>query len=88
MAEEERKNWIELFNAALEAKDANELLNIVKELKKVLKREEQVLRDFWEAKRANHPLTSIGRTKLADTSNVKNRIALVPSVDTTRTGTE
>lgn len=53
MAERERKNWRELCNAALEAKDPDELLNIVQELNRVLKREEQVRRDFREAMRAN-----------------------------------
>jgi hypothetical protein len=53
VAERERKNWRELCNAALEAKDPDELLNIVQELNRVLKREEQVRRDFREAMRAN-----------------------------------
>jgi hypothetical protein len=53
MAEGDRKNWRQLCNAALEAKDPDELLKIVQELNKVLKREEQVRRDFWEARRAN-----------------------------------
>ena len=53
MAERERKNWRELCNAALEAKDPDELLNIIQELNRVLKREEQVRRDFREAMRAN-----------------------------------
>lgn len=49
MAEEERKNWRELCNAARDAKDPNELLKIVQELNKVLKHEEQVRRDFRNA---------------------------------------
>ena len=53
MAERERKNWRELCNAALEAKDPDELLEIVQELNRVLKREEQVRRDFREAMRTN-----------------------------------
>ena len=53
MAEEDRKNWRKLCSAALEAKDPDELLKIVQELNKVLKREEQVRRDFREASRAN-----------------------------------
>ena len=53
MAEENRKNWRELCSAALEAKDPDELLKIVQELNTVLKREEQVRRDFREASRAN-----------------------------------
>jgi uncharacterized protein (UPF0147 family) len=53
MAGGERKNWIELANAALEAKDPDKLLEIVQELNKVLKHEEQVRRDFREAATAN-----------------------------------
>jgi len=53
MAEGDSKNWRALCNAALEAKDPDELLQIVQELNKVLKREEQVRRDFREAGRAN-----------------------------------
>jgi len=53
VAERERKNWRELCSAALEAKDPDELLKIVQELNRVLKREEQVRRDFREAMRAN-----------------------------------
>jgi hypothetical protein len=53
MAEAHRKNWRDLCSAALEAKDADELLKIVQELNRVLKREEQVRRDFREAVRAN-----------------------------------
>jgi len=47
------KTWRELCRAALEAKDPNELLEIVQELNKALKNEEQVRRDFREATRAN-----------------------------------
>ena len=53
MDEGKRKNWRELCNAALEAKDADGLLKIVQELRKALKHEEQVRRDFREATRAN-----------------------------------
>jgi hypothetical protein len=53
MAERERKNWRELCNAALGARDPDELLKIVQELNQALKREEQVRRDFREAIRAN-----------------------------------
>ena len=53
MAGEERKNWRELANAALEAKDPDKLLEIVQELNKVLKHEEQVRRDFREAAKVN-----------------------------------
>jgi hypothetical protein len=52
MAIGEHKNWRELCHAALEAKDPNELLEIVQELNKALKHEEQVRRDFREATRA------------------------------------
>jgi hypothetical protein len=52
MAEGARKNWRELCNAALEANDPDELLKILQELNKALKREEQVRRDFREATRA------------------------------------
>lgn len=51
MAEEERKNWRELCSAALNAKDPDELLQIVQKLNRVLKLEEQVRRDFREAMR-------------------------------------
>jgi hypothetical protein len=53
MAEEHRKNWRDLCSAALEAKDPDELLKIVQDLNRVLKREEQVRRDFREAIRTN-----------------------------------
>jgi hypothetical protein len=53
MAEAPRKSWRDLCSAALSAKDPNELLKIVQELNRVLKREEQVRRDFREAVRAN-----------------------------------
>ena len=52
MAIGEHKNWRELCHAALEAKDPNELLEIVQELNKALKHEEQVRRDFRKAIRA------------------------------------
>lgn len=53
MAEENHKNWRELCSAALEAKDPDELLKIVQELNTVLKREEQVRRDFRESSGPN-----------------------------------
>ena len=53
MSDGERKNWRELCNAALEAKDPDELLRIVQELNRVLKSEEQVRRDFRMAMRVN-----------------------------------
>ena len=49
MAIAEHKSWRELCRAALEAKDPNELLEIVQELNKALKHEEQVRRDFRAA---------------------------------------
>lgn len=52
MAEERRKNWRELCSAALDAKDPDELLQIVQELIKVLKREEEVRHDFRHAMKA------------------------------------
>ena len=51
MPEIEHRNWRELCNAALEAKDPDELLKILQHLNKALKREEQVRRDFREALR-------------------------------------
>ncbi|HXM13270.1 MAG TPA: hypothetical protein VN946_25195 [Terriglobales bacterium] len=53
MAEAHRKNWRDLCSAALEARDPDELLKIVQDLNRVLKREEQVRRDFREASKAN-----------------------------------
>ena len=52
MAMGEHKNWRELCHAALEAKDPNELLEIVQALNKALKHEEQVRRDFRKGARA------------------------------------
>jgi hypothetical protein len=56
MVEGERKNWRELCRAALEARDPDELLKLLQELKKALKREEQVRRDFREGARAKEAL--------------------------------
>jgi hypothetical protein len=50
MAQGEHKNWRELCKAALDARDPDELLEIVQELNKALKREEQVRRDFREGR--------------------------------------
>ena len=50
MAQGERKNWRELCKAALNARDPDQLLDIVQELNKALKREEQIRRDFREAR--------------------------------------
>ena len=55
MAEGESKNWRELCNAALEARDPDELLKILQQLDKALKCEERVRRDFREATRAKKP---------------------------------
>jgi len=52
MVEAGHKSWRELCSDALEAKDPDELLRIVQELNKVLKREEQVRRDFRHAMKA------------------------------------
>jgi hypothetical protein len=49
MANEQRKNWRELCSAALQAKDPDELLQIVQELNIALKQEEQVRHDFRHA---------------------------------------
>jgi hypothetical protein len=46
MPETQSKNWRELCSAALGAEDPDELLQIVQELNKALKHEEQVRRDF------------------------------------------
>jgi hypothetical protein len=61
MAGGERKSWRELANAALEAKDPDKLLEIVQELNRVLKHEEQVRRDFREARRSNKSSLEIRR---------------------------
>ena len=55
MSEERHMNWRELCSAALSAEDPDELLQIVQELNKVLKHEEQVRRDFRDAMRATKP---------------------------------
>ena len=55
MAQGERKNWRELCKSALGAKDPDELLKILQELKQALKSEEQVRRDFREAMRTISP---------------------------------
>lgn len=53
MVEGDSKNWRALCSAALKARDPDELLAIVQELKKVLKCEERVRRDFRESSGAN-----------------------------------
>jgi hypothetical protein len=55
MAEEQRKNWRELCSATLDAKDPDQLLQILQELNKVLKREEQVRHDFRHAVKTIKP---------------------------------
>jgi hypothetical protein len=50
----EHKNWRALCNAALEARDLDELMRIVQDLNRVLKHEEDVRREFREAMRPNH----------------------------------
>jgi hypothetical protein len=51
MAAGQRRNWRELCSAALDARDPDELLQILQELNKVVKREEQVRHDFRDAMR-------------------------------------
>jgi hypothetical protein len=59
MSEGDSKNWRQLCNAALEAKDPDELLEIIQELKKAFKYEEKVRRDFREAGRTNRPASGV-----------------------------
>jgi hypothetical protein len=49
MARGRRKSWRELCIAALDAKDPDEVRQILEELNRVLKHEEQVLHDFRHA---------------------------------------
>ena len=63
MAQENHRSWRELCNAALEAKDPDELLRVVQQLNKALKREEQVRRDFRTAtKSIKEGLTNVAPT--------------------------
>jgi hypothetical protein len=55
MAVERRKSYRELCIAALDAKDYDELLQILGELNRVLKHEEQVRYDFRHATRTFGP---------------------------------
>jgi hypothetical protein len=55
MAGGRRKNWRELCIAALDARDPDELLQILQELNRVLKDEEQVRHDFRHATRTVGP---------------------------------
>ena len=57
MAGERRKNWRKLCIAALEAKDPDELPEILLELSRVLKHEEQVRHDF------RHPTGTVGASE-------------------------
>jgi hypothetical protein len=57
MPEQNRKSWRELCHEALEAKNPDQLMEIVQELNKALKREEQVRRDF---RKAIYPNNSAG----------------------------
>jgi hypothetical protein len=50
-----RKSWRELCLAALDAKDPDELLEILQELNRVLKHEEQVRHDFRHAAKTVGP---------------------------------
>ena len=59
LAVEEHKKWRELCNAALEAKDPYELMQILQELKNALKHEEQVLREFRETMIADKPSSTV-----------------------------
>jgi hypothetical protein len=52
---EEHKSWRELCNAALQAKNLDDLMKILQDLNKALKREEQVRRDFRDAMRQDRP---------------------------------
>lgn len=45
MPEQDDKNWKQLCSAALEAKDSDELLEVVRKLNNALKDEEQVNQD-------------------------------------------
>jgi hypothetical protein len=55
MVGERRKNWRELCIAALDAKNPDEVLQILEELNRVLKHEEQVRHDFRHATKTVGP---------------------------------
>ena len=57
MPEQNRKNWRDLCHEALEARNPDQLMEILQELNKALKREEQVRQDF---RKAIHPGKSAG----------------------------
>jgi len=63
MTGEQRKGWRELCIAALEAKNPDEVLQILQELNRVLKHEEQVRHDFRHAIRAIRNEDSITRSQ-------------------------
>lgn len=48
MAQEYRKNWRDLCNAVVQAKDSDELFRLVRELNQALEREEEIRRDLSE----------------------------------------
>ena len=73
MDEREPKKWRQLCNAAREAKDPDELLKILEQLSKALKREEQVRRDFRERSRE--------RQSLPAKSDVQNWLPMLDSAD-------
>jgi hypothetical protein len=56
---EEEINTTPVGRSSNNQKDPDELLKIVQDLNRVLKREEQVRRDFREARRANNPSEEI-----------------------------
>lgn len=55
MAGERRKSWRELCIAALDAKDPDELLQLLQELNRVVKHEEQVRHDFRRVTKTFEP---------------------------------
>jgi hypothetical protein len=52
---EQPKSWRELCKAAVQATTPDELMKILQQLNKVMKREEQVRRDFRNAMREGRP---------------------------------
>jgi hypothetical protein len=59
MSEQNRKDWRELCREALGARNPDERMAILQELNKVLKREEQVRRDFRKATQPNRSTEGI-----------------------------
>jgi hypothetical protein len=72
MAGERHKSWRELCIAALDAKDPDELLQILQELNRVVKHEEQVRHDFRHATKTVGLSESIG---LPDVTSESHRTA-------------